>query len=93
MFSDAAVDTAFELLRSNYDTPLGTIYKEPAMESFIFNGPANSRRTVALAHGAGAAMDSPFMNAMAEGLATRELRVARFEFPYMAARRVDPRAL
>jgi predicted alpha/beta-hydrolase family hydrolase len=40
-----------------------------------------------LAHGAGAPMDSPFMNDFAAGLAARGLRVARFEFPYMAARR------
>jgi predicted alpha/beta-hydrolase family hydrolase len=36
-------------------------------------------------------MDSPFMAAFAEGLAARGLRVARFEFPYMAARRSDGR--
>lgn len=47
-------------------------------------GPKNAEWTVALAHGAGAAMDSPFMNAFAEGLAERGCRVARFEFPYMA---------
>ena len=43
--------------------------------------------TVALAHGAGAPMDSPFMNAVATRLAETGLRVARFEFPYMARRR------
>lgn len=43
--------------------------------------------TVVLAHGAGAAMDSPFMSSVARGLAERGLRVARFEFPYMRARR------
>jgi predicted alpha/beta-hydrolase family hydrolase len=39
--------------------------------------------TVVLAHGAGAAMDSTFMNDMARGLAESSFRVARFEFPYM----------
>ncbi len=39
--------------------------------------------TVVLAHGAGAAMDSPFMNEVARSLAEASLRVARFEFPYM----------
>lgn len=43
--------------------------------------------TVVLAHGAGAPMDSPFMAFFAEGLAVAGLRVARFEFPYMAGRR------
>jgi predicted alpha/beta-hydrolase family hydrolase len=55
------------------------------------DGPTDAARTVALAHGAGAPMDSPFMNAFAEGLAARGFRVARFEFPYMAARRLDGR--
>lgn len=45
--------------------------------------------TVALAHGAGAPMDSDFMNVIAQGLAQRGLRVLRFEFPYMAAARRD----
>lgn len=55
--------------------------------NFIFDGAAHSRATLLLAHGAGAAMDTPFMDASAQGLAGRGLRVARFEFAYMAARR------
>lgn len=43
--------------------------------------------TYVLAHGAGAAMDSPGMNAVAERLVARGIRVVRFEFAYMAARR------
>lgn len=43
--------------------------------------------TVVLAHGAGAAMDSDFMVAMAHGLCARGVAVVRFEFPYMAQRR------
>lgn len=54
---------------------------------FLLDGDAPGRVTVLLAHGAGAAMDTPFMAAIAEGLAARGLRVARFEFAYMAARR------
>jgi predicted alpha/beta-hydrolase family hydrolase len=46
---------------------------------------------VALAHGAGAAMDSGFMNLVSAGLAARGLRVVRFEFPYMARRRTEGR--
>ncbi len=52
----------------------------------LFDGPRQGP-LLALAHGAGAPMDSPFMEAMAAGLAGRGLRVARFEFPYMRARR------
>jgi predicted alpha/beta-hydrolase family hydrolase len=53
---------------------------------FLFDGP-DRETTLILAHGAGAPMDSPFMNAMARGLAEQGLRVARFEFPYMRSRR------
>ena len=57
------------------------------MPDIIFNGPKNSKTTIALAHGAGAPMDTTFMDAFALGLAERGFRVARFEFPYMAERR------
>ena len=52
----------------------------------LVDGPRNDR-IIALAHGAGALMDTPFMNFFATGLADRGFRVARFEFPYMAAKR------
>lgn len=57
---------------------------DPAL---LTDGPETAALTLALAHGAGAPMDSPAMAAFAEGLAARGLRVVRFEFPYMAARR------
>ncbi|PKQ43482.1 alpha/beta hydrolase [Pseudomonas sp. YY-1] len=53
--------------------------------------PQAASSTLILAHGAGAPMDSPFMQAMAQGLAERGVRVVRFEFTYMAQRRVDGR--
>lgn len=40
-----------------------------------------------LAHGAGAPMDSDFMNTMASLLAAQGVGVVRFEFPYMQERR------
>ncbi len=52
-------------------------------------GPSRARTTLVLAHGAGAGMETPFMDAVAEGLGERGIRVVRFEFPYMARRRVD----
>jgi uncharacterized protein len=54
----------------------------------IFDGPTKAATTVALTHGAGAPMDTAFMQTFADGLAGEGLRVARFEFPYMAQRRV-----
>lgn len=41
-----------------------------------------------LAHGAGAPMDHPFMSALAEALVAQNIEVIRFEFPYMAKRRL-----
>ncbi len=55
----------------------------------VFDGPDDADLTIALAHGAGGAMDSPFMATIAAGLARAGLRVARFEFPYMRKRRID----
>jgi predicted alpha/beta-hydrolase family hydrolase len=48
-----------------------------------------AQSTLILAHGAGAPMDSPFMNEMVEHLVACGVAVVRFEFPYMAARRVN----
>jgi len=42
-----------------------------------------------LAHGAGAPMDSAFMERMAQLLAAGGVSVLRFEFPYMAQRRAE----
>jgi uncharacterized protein len=55
--------------------------------SLLFDGPEQARDTVILAHGAGAPMDSGFMERMASLLASESIRVVRFEFPYMAERR------
>lgn len=44
-----------------------------------------------LAHGAGAPMDSPFMELLARQLAEQGVTVFRFEFPYMQKRREDGR--
>ena len=60
-----------------------------ALPDLLIDGPDDAPVTIVLAHGAGAPMDSPFMVAFAEGLAERGLKCVRFEFPYMAERRVD----
>jgi len=56
---------------------------------FLFTGPQDAPFTLLLAHGSGAPMDSPAMNAAASALAAEGLRIARFEFAYMAARRSE----
>jgi predicted alpha/beta-hydrolase family hydrolase len=53
----------------------------------LHDGPQDAAARLVLAHGAGAPMASSFMQAMAEALGARGIRVTRFEFPYMQARR------
>jgi uncharacterized protein len=57
------------------------------MIALRYDGSEQATDTVVLAHGAGAPMDSPFLEYFATGLAGRGVRVVRFEFPYMHARR------
>jgi predicted alpha/beta-hydrolase family hydrolase len=57
----------------------------------IRDGDAGARFDILLAHGAGAPMDSPSMNAASKALAAEGFRVTRFEFGYMAARRSGTR--
>lgn len=53
---------------------------------FLADGPEKAP-VFLFAHGAGGAMDSPFMNRVARDVASDDIRVLRFEFPYMRARR------
>ncbi len=57
------------------------------MTEFLNAGPANAFARIVLAHGAGAAMTSPFLEKMTLLLTERGLQISRFEFDYMAARR------
>lgn len=61
------------------------------MPDFLFSGPPDADTTLLLAHGAGSPMDSNWMNALVLKLGEAGLRCARFEFAYMAQRRVDGR--
>lgn len=56
--------------------------------TFLRDGPADARATLLFAHGAGAAMDNPTMTAATGALVAAGLQVIRFEFEYMAARRL-----
>ncbi|MCY3912540.1 MAG: dienelactone hydrolase family protein [Chloroflexi bacterium] len=55
--------------------------------TFLTDGQADAADRFVLAHGAGAPMDSPTMEAIATGVAAAGIRVVRFEFPYMRQRR------
>ena len=62
---------------------------EPLETPTLHDGPEDAPVTLLLAHGAGAPMDSEFMERIAAGVADRGFRVVRFEFPYMARRRTE----
>ncbi len=55
--------------------------------AMLVDGPKTAAKSFLFAHGAGAPMDSPFMQRVAEGVAASGVRVTRFEFPYMQRRR------
>ncbi|HEY0662142.1 MAG TPA: alpha/beta family hydrolase [Lysobacter sp.] len=51
--------------------------------SGLLSAPAGARACYVLAHGAGAGMAHAFMEAAAQGLATRGIATLRYQFPYM----------
>jgi predicted alpha/beta-hydrolase family hydrolase len=57
------------------------------MTALLVDGPKTAAKSFLFAHGAGAPMDSAFMQRVAEGVAASGIRVVRFEFPYMQRRR------
>lgn len=59
--------------------------------TILTDGPDTAASRVLLAHGAGAGMDHPVMQALAAGLACEHIQVIRFEFPYMQKTRADGR--
>ena len=59
------------------------------MTAFLRDGPGDAEMQLVLAHGAGAPMDSPFMDAIAHAVGLAGISVVRFEFDYMAKGRED----
>ena len=57
--------------------------------------PPQAKACFVFAHGAGAGMSHPFMEAVASGLAERDVASLRYQFPYMekGSRRPDSRAV
>jgi uncharacterized protein len=51
--------------------------------SALLTRPAQPRACFVFAHGAGAGMTHPFMEAVAEGLCDRGIATLRYQFPYM----------
>ena len=58
----------------------------------ILRRPPDAFCLYVLAHGAGAGMRHPFLEALAEALAGQRVATLRYEFPYMeqGKRRIDP---
>ena len=77
---------AFAMLRSARNPD----YTVRMTLDFLFDGDAHAAVTVLLAHGAGGAIDWEGVR-IAAALSQAGLRVARFEFAYMAARRAGAR--
>ena len=63
--------------------------------SSLPQAPPQPRAAMVLAHGAGAGMTHPFMEAIAQGLSERGVATLRFNFPYMerGSKRTDPAPL
>jgi uncharacterized protein len=60
--------------------------------SALLRLPPRASAVYALAHGAGAGMDHPFLVAVADGLAARGVATLRYQFPFMerGSKRPDP---
>jgi predicted alpha/beta-hydrolase family hydrolase len=60
--------------------------------SRLLLAPPDPLAGLVLAHGAGAGMTHPFLQAVADGLAARRIATLRYQFPYMerGSRRTDP---
>jgi uncharacterized protein len=63
------------------------------MDPLLVDRATSARATLVLAHGAGVAMDAPFLACVAAGLCARGIDVMRFEFPYMQRLRRDGKRL
>ena len=61
---------------------LSIIVDEKRRVSGLMQVPCAARVCYVLAHGAGAGMSHPFMTAVADGLAERDIATLRYQFPY-----------
>src|SRR5213595_1491544 len=63
--------------------PVTITLNETQRVSGLLQTPQGARACYILAHGAGAGMAHPFMEAVANGLAERGIATLRYQFPYM----------
>jgi uncharacterized protein len=71
--------------------PVGITVTDRVRVSGLMLNPSHARACYVLAHGAGAAMNHPFLAAVAAELARRDIATLRYQFPYMerGAKRPD----
>ncbi len=71
---------------------LGIEVGRAGLVSGLLTRPARARACFVFAHGAGAGMAHPFMEAVAAGLCERGIATLRYQFPYMekGSKRPDP---
>jgi predicted alpha/beta-hydrolase family hydrolase len=72
-----------------------TVSDRSGKVSAVFLRPPEARWLLVLAHGAGAGMHHPFMEAISEELASQSIATFRYQFPYMeqGGGRPDPPAV
>lgn len=78
-----------------HTSPLTLTVNESQQVSALLLAPKGARALLVLAHGAGAGMQHPFMEALASELAATGIATLRYQFPSMerGSRRPDPPAL
>jgi predicted alpha/beta-hydrolase family hydrolase len=82
-------------VNSSIAMPVNIAVDDAHRVSGLLQLPARAEACYVLAHGAGAGMTHPFMEAVAAGLGARGIATLRYQFPYMEQRRrrPDPPAL
>src|SRR6266540_4564407 len=63
--------------------PVTVAVEDAQRVSVLLQTPRQARTCYVIAHGAGAGMTHPFMGAIANGLAERDIATLRYQFPYM----------
>ena len=58
------------------------------LDNILIEGSKEAKNLLIFAHGAGAPMDSIFMNTIVENIIKSDILIIRFEFPYMSKRRL-----
>ncbi len=67
-----------------------TLTERTGAVSALLLRPTSARALLVLGHGAGAGMRHPFMQAVAEQLATQKIATFRYQFPYMEKGKKSP---